>query len=122
MAGGKYHRIAFNGITICCFNCRNIFFFYHKIHHFFFKQKHAATVNNLLPHGGNYLRQFIGPYMWMGFVQHIFFRSKMMQNLQYAVNVSTLGAAGIKFAIAVGAGTAFAKAVIAFGVYFSVFV
>ena len=42
--------------------------------------------------------------------------------MQYAVYIAPLGAAGVEFTIAVGAGTTFAKTIITFSIYFTLLV
>src|SRR3954462_413797 len=55
--------------------------------------------------------------MWMRLVKYLLCGPEMDKGAEDAVDVAPLGAAGIELTVAVGAGPAFAKAVVAFLVH-----
>ena len=84
-----------------------------KIHHFLAKMHFSATSDDMLANVLDNTGQLIGSYMRMRLPGDGGSGTVVNQFLQDFGYIAPFGAAGIKLSIAVGAGAAFAKTVIA---------
>ena len=87
--------------------------FYGKINDPLVEMHFTASFDDLLPDVLDDAGQFVGANVWMGSVKDGRVCTKMNEQLQYFVDIAAFGASGIKLAIAISAGTAFAKTIVA---------
>jgi hypothetical protein len=94
----------------------------HHVIHARFKPYLTAGAHNRFTKGRHERRQPVGADMGMGLKEYVFMGPVGHQYFKYPAHIAPLDRAGVQLSVGVGACTAFAKAIIGFGIDLMLFV